>query len=234
MTPHKILIVEDEESIVHALSSILTANDYAVLVANTGEQALALAASHQPDVVLLDLGLPGMDGIAVLRELRGWYGRPVLVVSARDQEREKVEALDLGADDYITKPFGTSELLARIRAALRNSGRRMGAQGTGGSFTVGALSIDFLKRAVSLRGEGVHLTQIEYRIVELLARNAGSVLTYDEIMREVWGPYVTDSNTILRVNMANIRRKLEDNPADPSYFLTETGIGYRMADGSAL
>ena len=204
----KILIIEDEEAIARVLSTILAANDYAPLLARTGQQALLMAASHQPDAILLDLGLPDMDGMEVLKKLREWCSRPVLIVSARGREKEKVEALDLGADDYITKPFGTSELLARIRAALRNS-RRTGetADTVAGGYRVGELFIDFIGHQVSLGAKNVHLTQNEYRIVELLARQPGRVLTYDQLMREVWGPYAAaEDNKILRVNMANIRR----------------------------
>ncbi len=229
----KVLIVEDEEAIVHVLTSILTANDYTTLVAKTGQEALSLASSHQPDVILLDLGLPDLDGLDVLRRLREWYQRPVLVVSARDQEREKVEALDDGANDYITKPFGSSELLARIRAALRDSSKRLLGDSSA-VFAIGDLEIDFEKHQVSIKGETIHLTQIEFRIVELLARKPGCVLTYDEMMKFVWGPYIPDNNQILRVNMANIRRKLEENPAEPQYILTEMGLGYRMADGESV
>jgi two-component system KDP operon response regulator KdpE len=234
-TRGKILIVEDEESIINVLTSILSANDYSPVVAKTGEQALMLASSHLPDVVLLDLGLPGIDGTEVLKELRKWYYNPVLVVSARDKEAEKVEALDLGADDYITKPFGTSELLARIRAVIRNSGKRLnGKEITTVSYGVGEFLMDFDKHMVSIGGVHVHLTQIEYKIVEFLARNPGSVLSYDMILQHVWGSYIPDNNKILRVNMANIRRKLETNPAMPKYILTEIGIGYRMAEEEDL
>jgi len=226
-----VLIVEDETAIVHVLAAILTANDYGVLVADTGEQALRMSASHCPDVILLDLGLPGMDGMETLRQLRSWYGKPVLVVSARDNEKEKVRALDLGADDYITKPFGSSELVARIRAALRRS-KRQGQEGAPpGQYAVGELLIDFDRHLVWASKKEVHLTQIEFKIVELLARHPGKVLTYDYIMKHIWGPFLPQDNKILRVNMANIRRKLEKTPAEPQYILTEVGIGYRMAEG---
>lgn len=227
----KILIIEDEEKIVHVLTSILLANDYTPIVAKTGEQALMLASSHVPDLVLLDLGLPGMDGVEVLKKLREWYVEPVLILSARDKEQEKVEALDLGADDYITKPFGTSELLARIRAAIRNSSKHRSVEDSqASSYSVGGFFIDFDKHLVSIDGVRIHLTQIEYKIVEFLSRQPGSVLTYDVILRHVWGPHLPEDNKILRVNMANIRRKLEVNPALPKYILTEMGIGYRMAE----
>lgn len=230
-----ILVVEDEDSIIHVITSILSANNYTPIIARTGEQALTLAASHFPDAVLLDLGLPGMDGIEVLKKLREWYSNPVIIVSARDKEAEIVEALDLDADDYITKPFGNSELLARIRAAIRNSRKWLSRDGMPAeSYDAGGFHIDFVKHMVSIDGVHIHLTQIEYKIVELLARNPGSVLTYDAIMQHVWGPYLLDDNKILRVNMANIRRKLEINPAVPKYILTEIGIGYRMSEEEDL
>lgn len=227
----KILLVEDEEPIVHVLTSILTANDYVPICAKTGEQALVMATSHQPDAVLLDLGLPGIDGMEVLRRIRERYFGAVLVVSARDQEKQKVQALDLGADDYITKPFGSAELLARVRAALRNSRSRLASgEGTPAVYEVRDFRLDFDRRLITVGGQEVHLTQNEYKIVELLARQPGRVLTYDFIMEHVWGPYVPSDNKILRVNMANIRRKLEQNPAEPQYILTEMGVGYRFAE----
>ena len=225
----KILVVEDEAAIAHILSSILTADGYSVTIAENGEQALIAAASHQPDAVLLDLGLPGMDGLEVLSRLRASYEGPVLIVSAREREAEKVEALDLGANDYITKPFGAAELLARICASLRMARRTAGEAAV--RYRHGALAIDFALREVTRAGASVHLTQIEYKIIALLAQNHGRVLTYDYIMQQVWGPYLPEDNTILRVNMANIRRKLEENPAAPQHILTEVGVGYRMAEG---
>jgi two-component system KDP operon response regulator KdpE len=176
-----------------------------------------------------------MDGADALKELRKWYPGPILVVSARDTEQEKVKALDLGADDYITKPFGTSELVARIRAAIRNSvKRRSGDEVRTSGYSIGGLRIDFDTHAVSVDGAHIHLTHIEYKIVEFLARQPGQVLTYDVILKHVWGPHLPDDNKILRVNMANIRRKLEVNPAIPRYILTEMGVGYRMAEEEDL
>lgn len=234
ITP-KILIVEDENAIVHVLCSILTANDYNPIVANTGDQALLMASSHLPDAILLDLGLPGIDGMEVLRRLREWYVKPILVISAREAERQKVEALDLGADDYITKPFGSSELVARIRVALRNSEKAfLREEHAAERYQVGDFCIDFVRHQVMVEGVSVHLTQIEFKIVELLARQPGRVLTYDFIMEHVWGPYLPESNKILRVNMANIRRKIEKNPGQPRYIHTEMGVGYRMAEESAI
>ena len=169
-----------------------------------------------------------MDGLGIIRQVRAWSKMPIVVVSARDRERDKVEALDLGADDYITKPFGTSELLARIRAALRHM-QGENAQACD-RFVCGGLTIDFFKRRIYVDGEEAHLTQNEYKIVTLLAKYAGRVLTYDFIIQHVWGPHAQRDNQILRVNMANIRRKLEKNPASPAYISTEIGVGYRMAE----
>jgi len=228
----KILIVEDERSIVNFVSAILSANEYDVLLAYGGHEAYAMITSHCPDAIILDLGLPDMDGIELIKLVREWSQIPIIVVSARSHERDKVEALDLGADDYITKPFGTSELLARIRMALRHAGMRGSNEQVlqEGIFQTGDLIIDYNKRLITAKGERVHLTQNEYRIVALLGRFAGKVLTYEFILRELWGPAVSNDNKILRVNMANIRRKLEENPAEPKYILTEVGVGYRMVE----
>lgn len=228
----KILIVEDESTISRVLETILTAHGYQAIHAENGQQALAMASSHCPDLILLDLGLPGMDGIEVIRRLREWSGTPILVVSARDEEAEKVRAFDLGADDYITKPFGTSELLARIRAARRHASQLAAERAmVSPSYEYGDFCIDFERRSVTVAGREVHLTQNEYKIVERLARQPGRVLTYATLLHDIWGPYKGEDNQILRVNMANIRRKIEKNPADPHYILTENGVGYRMADG---
>ena len=224
------MIIEDEDAISNFIATTLKANDYAPLLAKTGREALSMIPSHCPDLILLDLGLPDMDGIEILKKIREWSSIPVLVVSARGEEFDKVEALDLGADDYISKPFGTSELLARIRTALRHSVKNNQALSASEVFSVKGLRIDFGKRQVSVDGRDVHLTQIEFKIVSLLAKSAGRVLTYDFIITELWGPYAVKDNQILRVNMANIRRKLEKNPASPEYIFTEVGVGYRMAD----
>ena len=225
-----ILIIEDEASISAFISAILSANQYRTLSASTGREGLALVSSNAPDVVLLDLGLPDMDGAEVLRVIRAQTTTPVIIVSARGLERDKVAALDLGADDYIVKPFGTAELLARIRTALRHSPKSMGSEPQGlTSKTIGELSIDYQKRLVTLRGETLHLTPNEYKLLALLSINAGKVLTHDALIREVWGQYGNESHT-LRVNMANLRRKIEENPGSPRYILTEMGVGYRMAE----
>ncbi|HMM30138.1 MAG TPA: response regulator transcription factor [Clostridia bacterium] len=224
-----VLVVEDEEAICNFISAVLTSNGYRVVKAKTGKEGLSMFTSHAPDVVLLDLGLPDTDGIEVLKSMRQWSNAPIVIVSARGNEREKVAALDFGADDYIVKPFGTSELLARIRTAIRHGSQTIGETYGGEKIVVGELEIDYDKRSVSLAGEKIHLTPIEYRILILLSKNAGKVLTHDFIAREIWGSYTDESHT-LRVNMANIRRKIEANPGTPKYILTEIGVGYRMVE----
>jgi two-component system KDP operon response regulator KdpE len=225
-----ILLVEDEIAISNFISTILTHNNYSVLKADKGKDAIKYTATNCPDLILLDLGLPDMDGIEVLKSIREWSGIPIIVVSARGHEREKVEALDLGADDYITKPFGTSELLARIRTAVRHNRKmREDSHLEGDKIIIGNLCIDYEKRIVKVEDKEVHLTPIEYKIIVLLSQNVGKVLTHDFIMKEIWGPYLNENQT-LRVNMANIRRKIENNPAEPKYIVTEVGVGYRMVD----
>jgi len=225
-----VLIVEDEEAISNFISAVLTSNHYSAIKTGKGMEAISMAASRCPDLILLDLGLPDMDGIEVLKRIREWTSTPIIVVSARGHEREKVEALDLGADDYVTKPFGTSELLARIRTAIRHSQNPIStADSLSNKITIGSLVIDSEKRLVALSGTEIHLTPIEYKIVSLLSKNQGKVLTHDFIIREIWGPYANEIQT-LRVNMANIRRKLEENPAEPKYIVTEVGVGYRMVE----
>lgn len=224
-----ILIVEDEKNIADFVETVLNSRNYKVIKAYTGKEALSAITSHCPDVILLDLGLPDMDGLDIIKQVREWAETPIVVISARTQEKEKVAALDLGADDYITKPFGTDELMARIRTALRHHDK-VKAGNSSEKYQVEGLEIDFGKRLVMLEGQSIHLTQIEYKLITLLAKNAGKVLTYDHIMKEIWGPYAGDDNQILRVNMANIRRKLEKNPAEPKYIFTEVGVGYRMQE----
>ncbi len=227
-----ILVIEDEKNIGNYIEAILTSNEYKVLRAVNGRTGLSLCTSHHPEVILLDLGLPDIDGMEILQTIRGFSAVPIIVISARTQEKDKVEALDGGADDYITKPFGAEELLARIRTALRH---RLHA-GAGQPhiqnpvYSKDGLVIDFERRLITLQENPVHLTQIEYKLVSLLAQNAGRVLTYDFILKEIWGPYADTDNQILRVNMANIRRKLEANPAEPHYIFTEIGVGYRMLE----
>jgi two-component system KDP operon response regulator KdpE len=224
-----VLIIEDEEVIQNFLATALGSNGYRVVKAASGQEGLSLILSHAPDVILLDLGLPDMDGLEVLKNVRMQSKVPVVVVSARGHEQEKVEALDRGADDYIVKPFGTSELMARIRTALRHSLAAPDGTPMDDKLAIGKLEIDFAKRRLSLDSQIIHLTPIEYKILVLLAKNAGKVLTHDFIIRDVWGSY-TDESHALRVNMANIRRKIETNPGSPQYILTEIGVGYRMVE----
>lgn len=226
-----ILLVEDEKNICDFISTSLSAQDYRISTAHTGKEALPIITSQCPDLILLDLGLPDMDGMEIIRQVRTWSSVPIIVLSARTQEQEKVRALDLGADDYLTKPIGTSELLARIRTALRHSNRlNTDSPLYKRPFHAKGLTIDFEKHLVSVDGKDVHLTQIEFKIISLLAQNSGRVMTYDTIISNMWGPYADDDNSILRVNMAHIRRKLEQNPAEPQYVFTEIGIGYRMIE----
>ena len=225
----KVLLIEDEKNICGFISKALEAQNYQVRTAYTGKDGLSQATSLCPDILLLDLGLPDIDGLEIITKIRAWSAMPIIVLSARTREDEKVKALDLGADDYITKPFGTSELLARIRTALRHS-PLIQSRKTEPVYQAKDLKIDFLRRLVTSKGQEIHLTQNEYKILSLLAANSGKVITYDTIMSHVWGPYTDGNNRILRVNMANIRRKLETNPAAPEYIFTEVGIGYRMLE----
>lgn len=229
----KILIIEDEQTIANFMRAILEARDYEVMIVQSGAMASTLIASHCPDLIILDLGLPDMDGMQLLKAVRQWSKVPIVVVSARSHERDKVAALDAGADDYLTKPFGTEELLARIRTALRHT-RTLTANdqlANTGKFLTGDLLIDYDKHRVYVAGVDAKLTQNEYKLVALLGLHAGKVLTYDYLIKELWGPSARSDNQILRVNMANIRRKIEKNPAQPEYIFTETGIGYRMTEG---
>ena len=228
----RVLVVEDDKRISNFIKTVLEANNYDVIVAQTGAEAYSMVTSQCPDVVILDLGLPDMDGMKILQGVREWSAMPVIVVSARTHERDKVEALDLGADDYITKPFGTSELLARIRTAIRHTRSGIPNQpgGQTGVFKSGGLTIDYDKHRVFIAGVDAGLTQNEYKIVSLLGKYAGKVMTYDYIIKEIWGPNMKNDNRILRVNMANIRRKIEKNPAEPQYIFTEVGVGYRIVE----
>ena len=231
MPKFSMLIIEDEKNIQHFMSKILKRHDYRVFCADTGTEGLELVRSQCPDIILLDLGLPDMDGSEIISSVRTWSSTPIIVISARTAEDEKVRALDLGADDYITKPFGTSELLARIRASLRHSNRLMtDSELYIRPYRCGDMILDFSKRLLTIEGKEIHLTPIEYKIVACLARNSGKVITYSSILSNVWGPYTDGDNKILRVNMANIRRKLEKDPAQPRYIFTEVGVGYRMAE----
>jgi len=231
MSKLSVLIIEDEENICNFIKASLRPQGYKITTAVTAAEGLSVINSGSCDLILLDLGLPDADGLEIIKQVRSWSSIPLIVISARTKEQEKVEALDLGADDYITKPFGTAELMARIRTALRHSNRLISDdENYKRPYSCGDLTIDFEKRLVLIGEESIHLTQIEYKIVSLLARNAGKVLTYDFILTDVWGPYIEQNNQILRVNMANVRRKLEKNPAEPQYIFTEVGVGYRMAE----
>lgn len=226
-----VLIIEDEKSICDFIGKTLDSHEYKVTAANNGKDGLALITSSLPDLVLLDLGLPDMDGMDIIRKTREWSSLPIIVISARTQEKEKVQALDAGADDYITKPFGTFELLARIRTAIRHNNKLSDdSQNANRPYAADGLTIDFERRLVTLHGKEIHLTRVEYKIVSLLAKNSGKVMTYDTLIDQVWGPYADDNNRILRVNMANIRRKIEENPGEPKYIFTELGVGYRMLE----
>lgn len=231
MPKFTVLIIEDEKNIQMFMGKVLKRHEYKVLYADTGAQGLEIIRSQCPDIILLDLGLPDMDGSQIIRDIRTWTSTPVIVISARTAEREKVSALDLGADDYITKPFGTSELLARMRASLRHSNRlRTDNTHYLRPYRHGDMTLDFSKRLLTVNSAVVHLTPIEYKIVAYLAQNSGKVITYASILSNVWGPYADNDNKILRVNMANIRRKIEDDPAQPKYIFTEVGVGYRMTE----
>ena len=222
-----VLVVEDEQQMLRFLRVTLRVHDYRVLEAVTGAEALITAAARHPDLVILDLGLPDADGMDVVRKLRTWFKNPILVVSARHQEHDKVKALDGGADDYLTKPFGTSELLARLRVALRNKNRASAAveQGT---FVVGDLRVDLVRREVTVGGVAVKLTPIEYRLLHTLIRSAGTVVTGRKLLTEVWGESHVDEAHYLRVYMSALRRKLEKDPARPRWLVTEQNVGYRL------
>jgi two-component system, OmpR family, KDP operon response regulator KdpE len=221
---NRILVVDDDQPLLRALSISLGARGYQIDIAHTGEEALDAAAHHHPDVILLDLGLPGIDGVDVIRGLRGWSQVPVIVLSARHQGASKVEALDAGADDYVTKPFAMDELLARIRAALRRSvGTEVEPRVETPDFV-----IDLAAMRVTRDGESLHLTPKEWDVVALLVRNAGRLVSHRQLLQEVWGPEYVKETEYLRVLLARVRRKLERDPAHPVHFLTEPGLGYRF------
>lgn len=224
----KILVIEDDRYITGFLSLSLKKEEYEILIAQTAAEGMFLLTSHHPDIVLLDLGLPDKDGVEVIRDIRSFSGTPILVISARDQEKEKIEALDAGADDYITKPFHMGELLARIRVAERKI-RSMTQEGDA-TFVCDWLTVDHAKRRVTVDDLEVHLTQTEYRLLTLLIANKGRVLTHNYILRQIWGyDEVGDTRTV-RVFMANLRRKIERDTTNPRFIFTEIGVGYRFAD----
>jgi len=224
---HHILVIEDEQPIRRFLRASLTNAGYRLSEAANGAEGLRMAVGQPPDLVILDLGLPDVDGQEVLTRLREWCTAPIIVLSARDEELQKITALDHGADDYITKPFGAGELLARMRNALRHA-NRIGTEAAT-SIIIGDLKVDLGARLVFRRGEEVHLTPLEYKLLVTLVRHSGKVLTHRFILREVWGPQDSQENHYLRVFVASLRRKLEDDPARPRYIRTEQGVGYRFA-----
>lgn len=229
MNQIKILIIEDDKPIMNFIRVSLKTHDYFCMEAQTGQMGLALLTSNHPDIVLLDLGLPDMDGTDVLKEIRSFSQVPVIVVTARGQEKEKADTLDLGADDYLCKPFSIVELLARIRVALRHA-KGLGDTKAEPSKKIGELSIDFEKRLVKLEDQEIHLTPNEYKIIEIMIRNAGKVLTHHYLAKELWGVAMEKDMNSLRVFMTGIRHKIEKDPSRPRYIKTEVGVGYRFAD----
>jgi two-component system, OmpR family, KDP operon response regulator KdpE len=220
-----ILIIEDETQMRRFLRASLSSNGYQVVETDTADAGLTQAAARTPDLVLLDLGLPDQDGLVVTQRLREWTKTPIIVISARGREEDKIQALDAGADDYLTKPFGVGELLARIRVALRNAAR--GELGSS-QFSVGELKVDLVRRQVLVNGQEVHLTPIEYKLLATLVKHAGRVITHRQLLREVWGPNSSDQTQYLRVYMGQLRHKLEQNPSRPQFLTTEPGVGYRL------
>jgi two-component system, OmpR family, KDP operon response regulator KdpE len=222
-----VLLVEDEPQMRRFLRAALTSHDYRLIEAATAKEGIAHASARKPDVILLDLGLPDRDGLDVTRDLREWSTTPIIVLSARGREQDKVAALDLGADDYLTKPFGVDELLARIRVALRHASRPAGAPAEP-VFEVGNVRVDLERREVTRAGTPVHLTPTEYKLLGLLIRHSGKVLTHRQLLKEVWGVNYADQSHYVRVYMAQLRQKLEADPARPRLILTEPGVGYRL------
>ncbi len=220
----RVLVVDDEKAIQRFLKNALSSAEFSVHVAEGGKEALAVAVAIRPDLIILDLGLPDMDGVEVLRRLREWTQVPIIILSVRDREDEKVTALDSGADDYVTKPFGTGELLARMRVALRKSVQ----QSPEPVYKVDGLEVDLEHRRVFVQGNEVQLTPTEYDLLRLLVNHAGKVLTHNQILRQMWGPAYMEQPHLLRVNISNLRRKIEPEPNRPRYILTELGVGYRL------
>jgi two-component system KDP operon response regulator KdpE len=220
------VLIEDERQIRRFVRAALESEGWAVHESETMKQGLVEAATRKPDLVVVDLGLPDGDGVDLIRDLRTWSGVPVIVLSARADESDKVEALDAGADDYLTKPFGIAELLARVRATVRRRAQPAGSESP--HFAFGDVEVDLVARSVTRRGESVHLTPIEYRLLALLIANAGRVLTHRQILRDVWGPSHVESPHYVRVFMGHLREKLENDPAQPQHLITETAVGYRL------
>ena len=224
----RILVVEDDPAISNLIRTTLETQDYQFHTAQNGSGALMEAVSYNPDVMILDLGLPDMDGVDIIKKVRGWSSLPIIVVSARTEDRDKVEALDAGADDYLTKPFSIEEFLARLRAALRRSHTEAKAGEESSLYTNGDLTIDFAAGCAYVKGEEIHLTPIEYKLLCLLAQNTGKVLTHNHILKEVWGGAQASDIPSLRVFMATLRKKIEQHPDSPRYIQTHVGVGYRM------
>ncbi|HEV2172854.1 MAG TPA: response regulator [Nitrospira sp.] len=221
-----ILLIEDEAEIRRFLRTTLPAHGFRIYEATTGQAGLIEAKTRNPDLILLDLGLPDVDGTEVIRQVREWTATPIIVLSAREHEQQKVAALDLGADDYVTKPFGVKELLARVRAALRHATRQ--EKGPDSTFTFGDVRIDLARRQVFVSEKESHLTPIEYKLLTTLVRHAGKVVTHRQLLKEVWGPLHVEEGHYLRVYMRQLRNKLETTPANPKYLVTELGVGYRL------
>jgi two-component system KDP operon response regulator KdpE len=224
MTNLKVLIIDDEEAIRRFLKVALSSQGYTILEAASGNDGLSNAATQRPDVIILDLGLPDLDGVTVTRLLREWTRIPIIILSVRGSEKDKIAALDAGADDYLTKPFGVGELLARIRAALRRTVNTINEP----VFITGNLKVDLARRLVTVSGEEVQLTPNEYGLLRVLANNAGKVLTHHHLLREVWGSEYGEEFHMLHVNISNLRRKIEPDPTRPQYIITEPGVGYRL------
>jgi len=222
-----IVVIEDDPAIRLFLRTGLGAHGFKVFEADRGRQGIIEAGIRKPDLIILDLGLPDMDGVDVIKTIRKWSGMPIIILSARSTELHKIDALDAGADDYLTKPFGLGELLARIRVAMRHTVSSP-EQDQSGVFTTGALKVDLLKRQVFVDDREVHLTPIQYRLLAVLIKNAGKVLTHQYLLKEVWGPSYWENSHYLRIYMSQLRQKLETDPAQPQYLLTESGVGYRL------
>jgi len=225
-----IVVVEDDPQICRFLRTSLSAQGFQIIEAGTGERGIVEIGTRKPELVILDLGLPGIDGVEVIRKVREWSAVPIIVLSARNQESNKIAALDAGADDYLTKPFGIGELLARIRVSLRHAARLAG-DGIDTLFCVGDLQVDLSRRSAHVGVREIHLTPIEYRLLTVLIRHAGKVMTHRQLLLEVWGPAYVEHAHYVRIYMGQLRRKLETDPAQPRYLLTEAGVGYRLAGG---
>jgi two-component system KDP operon response regulator KdpE len=222
-----IVVIEDDPHIRKFLKTGLSTHHFKVFEATTGQAGLTEAVDRKPDLIILDLGLPDMDGVQVIKALRQWTALPIIILSARSAEHSKIEALDAGADDYLIKPFSLGELLARIRVALRH-GVSMREQDQSGSFEHEGLKVDLINRQVLVDGQEIHLTPIQYRLLAMMVRNAGRVLTHQQILKEIWGPTFTENAHYLRIYMSQLRQKIENDPAQPRYLLTESGVGYRL------